>query len=487
MSSESDDSYGVEGARSPILIDAKSFPPLEMRNGWRMLTETIKRDIKSSHEARMSMLPFCRTPLSEDLPNLAVTTVSSDGKVGRLMQRFKKLEEYLRLPQVPDESLSPDITHARFLMTKDAKSMIDSGKTHALKNGAANNGVTLAEKAMVAQRYVFARDIKILAFGSELIENPDKFDDKKEFDLPSGTHIRINTEDEETRNALLDPANWDRREQIKDRVHVIKSGNKEFIIKERKTSRHTDTAQGGHFDGLSSKDEFLTAEDLYENGQRQKGSVRLTWEKPLGYVEYPDGFSFVVFEHEGKKIKISEFRRQILEHKDKFQTEFESVNRLQLKYGCPQLGFEEFAKIKSEISLRQSEFLYAQSLVELGYENTDEDRFNMFRVKMVDDKPMFELVGMDLERMRKVPVGQINKHQFASTDMLIDSYLLSTNGVPAMLVNEDWIGEGNELVQECLKNQKENYEYNLAIELSEKNSLVGRLLALLEKVRDRKS
>jgi hypothetical protein len=45
---------------------------------------------------------------------------------------------------------------------------------------------------------------------------------------------------------LLNPINRKKKKQIKDRIFEITIGDKQYILKEQKSSKHFDTMKNGH-------------------------------------------------------------------------------------------------------------------------------------------------------------------------------------------------------------------------------------------------
>ena len=305
-------------------------------------------------------------------------------------------------------------------------------------------GITAQERLMIAQRYRFARDVKLLALQAEIagLRENIQIDDGGEAVLPSGTSIRINVEDETRRQELLNPQNWQKRRQLKDRVYEIQVGPSKYILKEKKTARHTDTKKHGHKPGLTSLEEFQTAQHFQENGVEQQGSIKVDWENPVASVTFPDGFQFTVFEHEDGLLEESSITQvlaqEILEDREQFKVEFVAIQAMAGKFKddpkvlafergnresglrailqwlglrkeqVPELSFEEFAVIKALRMKRQARSLMQEIIVRNGYTNSDLDGYS-FKINSQNGIPQLEIFGFDFEYFSKIDQDEIEE------------------------------------------------------------------------------
>ena len=141
---------------------------------------------------------------------------------------------------------------------------------------------------MITKRYKYARDVKMLALGAEITEQESVAPNEDgEILLPSGIKLVIDVSKDTKRTDLLSPHLWERRRQLKDRVYEIDVNGRKYILKEKKTARHTDTKEGGHREGRLSSEEFETAQHFQENGTVSNGRLSVGWEQPVGYSSYP--------------------------------------------------------------------------------------------------------------------------------------------------------------------------------------------------------
>lgn len=365
---------------------------------WRLISEAIRRDIRAKSTIRRALIPFVQRPLSENIPSDALKVMERNSSfVAKLGVRYRAgLTEYLNLPPVPDELLVPDLRNAF--------------------------GITLAEQALVATRYRFARDIKLLSLAAEILEQGGvKLNRKNETVLPSGTIIAIDSclKGEDVKG-FLDPLQWERRKQIKDRVYEIAIGNRPYILKEKKTARHMDTKEDGHIPGLSAAQEFATAQHFLKKGFRNHGDIRLSWEQPLGFVIFPDGFQFTAYEFKEGLISDDDIEARlvttIMNRRDFFEREFrliaEGAEKWKTTPGALRylvegsgsslaeeelkpLNFDDFTKVKIRRMVERAKDLQQETIYSLNFTNSDADG-HAFRIRSTPNVEL-EIVGMDFE------------------------------------------------------------------------------------------
>lgn len=299
---------------------AGAFRIDDLDREWNLVTETAKRNIFQNPDARRALIGFTTIPVSESLPASFLSSIGGvDPRVNRISSRYERnLGVFLALPSVPDELLRPDLRSAAF-----------RSDTYP------DYGITNEEREMVTRRYRYGRDVKLLALGAEMTEvgsnnlNAQANGSITEYALPSGVRIGVATKDQQITDDLLTPQLWEKRKQIKDRVYEITVNGKRYILKERKTTRHRHTPSKYH-DGLTSEEEMTLAQKLNDLNIRE-GGIKLNWEIPLGFVEFPDGFQFALFEFtdglnsdSGANEKLA---FAILDDKLHFNAEYEQVKQ----------------------------------------------------------------------------------------------------------------------------------------------------------------
>jgi hypothetical protein len=459
----------IEGwtQRSRGLDIAEKAKDSEVDHQWKMVTESIRRRVGTDTEVRSILTDFVAEPLSEGLPLEVVSAVAEqEGKVARTARISKGLGLVLKLDSVPDEIITPDITNAPHLKRKSQKaksleSTIEYGDDYQSSLDRIREsvtkwpGITPQERKLIARRYRYARDVKILGFMAELHDQPFEGDVSPDgllhHSLNSGVRLTISAEAHTAFPDLLNPEVWESRKQLKDRVHAVTVNDKEFIMKERKTPRHTDVKKHGHKDGARSSEEFESAREFAGLGSvAVDPDMDVFWEKPLGYVEFPDGFEFCMFESVPGLIINSEYARHILiseirKHPETFQEEFERIRkRAEVLYAenpkfkkgssidsyhvesrkpkrfpmlpntrqhkkkydkfekeLAELTFDDFAEVKASVLMEESRIVLAKTIAERGYINSDFDGYG-YRV-LEGERPRLQIIGFDFEYYKKNP------------------------------------------------------------------------------------
>lgn len=378
-------------------IETKNLAGKDIEKQWMLLTEAVRREILENPEARRLAAAYATKPVSESLPDDFLAGLSSNKRVAKLKERYSQtIGDFLKLPPVPEERIDPDIRHAPRL--------------------------TERERSMVGQKYRFARDIKLLALGAEVLEQGENIKTGKygEVILSSGTAISINTEDEQDKQKLLNPHLWEKRRQIKDRVYEITVGDSRYILKEKKTSRHLHTKRHGHIPGLTSLEEFKTAQHFQKSGTVEEGDVKVRWEKPVASVVFPDGFQFTVFEYRDglmdERAAIVNLSNEIKAREEQFKDEFEKIKTMAVKFKnnsdvlafepirtgqMPELTFADFAFIKALRIKEKARNLMKEAIIKNGYDNSDFDGY-AFKVNIADGKFQLEIFGFDFEYFYKI-------------------------------------------------------------------------------------
>ena len=403
---------------------------------WLILTESARQSILDNPAARSAITGFAGAALNEKLPEEAVIRLAQeDQKVAQIFPaKTQAVASVLSLDEVPDKLIKPDIMHAPALIRKqdELKPLARSKQKDDPEIFASyleqtveriNNapGLTKAEKELIARRYRFARDIKLLTLMAELHDDPVKDTEPDspiiEHTIKSGTKMAMTREAFKNDPSLLDPRKWQSRRQLKDRVFTVRIDDKDYVLKERKTSRHTDVKRGGHRDGLTSQQEFEVASKFAALGTIQEGDVKVRWEKPLGYVEFPDGYQFSLFEHEralSTTAPVGELANSILNDPKEFTDEFAQISEeakqiyhqrddlidkfdpfAQEDEAPDELKVYEFAELKANALINQATELLSAQMRELGFTNSDTDGFGY--VVHQGKRPTLEIIGFDFE------------------------------------------------------------------------------------------
>lgn len=438
--------------RHPVIgpEQAEQFPEAQIDKQWRYVTEVMRRAVQEKPAVRQCLLEFLNQPVSESLAWEALQQLAPlDQRLANFLDRYKdgQLVRYLNFPPVPDEQLQPDIFNAPKLpnaeasvqMLRDLYTNEDEQYQRTLQRLVDSKhfltGVTIEERWLVAHRYRFARDIKMLALGAELLEHPVATAPDRHITLPSGVEILLDTNNPEQQQDLLQPTLWERRQQFKDRVYEIAVNGRKYFLKEKKTNRHTDTKRGGHLDGQTSQAEFKTAQHFRDNVTIQEGHFSMNWEQPIGAVTFPDGFSFAVYEFAPGLIGEDQITRKLAaaieRHRQEFEVEYQAVAKAADQYKdsprvlafenlksesaltkvlqwlklaktapSPTLSFEEFATVKAYRMETQARNRMRDLVLAEGYENSDIDGY-AYRLIEVDELQL-EIVGFDFEYYKKM-------------------------------------------------------------------------------------
>jgi hypothetical protein len=402
------------------LLDPATLQPAAVKE-WRHLTGDLLHDIDNP-DVQAMLIPYCTTPVSEDLARDVLATP--------LVQRLREdtedataLDAYAHIPPIDEDRIPRDMQYA----WKEAGT------------------ITETEFSMIEQRYIMARDIKLLALGAELRQvgatgQQVQSDETGAVHLPSG--IILHGEGvAESAPSLLDPSNWQGRRQLKDRVHVIIADGKRYIMKEQKTERHTDTTKGGHQPEhrIHPSREFEVGQVLNTPETPPKDGIHVKWERPLGYVEYPDGFAFGIYEFEsglvGENTAESALYLNIIEHPEDFEAEFaacsadmqrftntpfvrEARDVRGTRFGSAIFGkmsktpkalrqplkFDEFAAAKARQMMISADHAQADVQIERGLVDHDDDG-TLYRVPA--GKAELEIIGLDFERYAKITPDKI--------------------------------------------------------------------------------
>lgn len=433
---------GLIEQRIPI-VNAESQLSIDIIDQrWKLITEVIRRDLLVKPEVRQRLIQFSNQGVSEKLPEeLIKSLVDEDERVAALFTRYQQdLGQFLSLPVVPEDQIKPDLKHATRLVDVE-KAMADFSELYGkdspayiqrmqeyVNSGRFTYGITDEERTLATKRYAYSRDVKLLALSAEMVESGTdiNLNNNGEVLLPSGTKIVIDPKiPQTTRTDLLSPQLWEKRRQLKDRVYEIYVNDRKYLLKEKKTDRHTDTKQGGHVDGQLSSEEFEIAQNFQDNAQITQGDIKTGWEKPVGFVTFPDGFQFVVFEFEENLISEEDLRGklqvEIFNHQPQYQEEYNRVlqsnerkgilntiaTKLKLRKETP-LTYQQFAILKANRIKKRAENLLKKTIIQMGYDNSDQDGFS-FRINSDPNQFQLEIMGFDFEYYSKIPDEEVQQ------------------------------------------------------------------------------
>lgn len=451
--------YDAIPTRKPIITSEsiKDFPPSALDHQWNLITEALRQEMLVRGDVRKALIPFCQAPVSEKLPEKVLETLTPlDTRIAKLSSRFQKVfGRFTKLPEIPTEFIIPNVQSAlphaslqelitQILTTDDIqnRSQIQKAMQITSKRGDFTKGLTPEEKQMIIRRNGYARDVKLLALGAEILDQhpPLRPSVDLEIGLPSGTKIGINPDAIEQATILIQPHMWVRRKQFHARVYEIDTGGKRYILKEKKTRTHEGTKKDGFVEGQSSSEEFRIAKSFYEKASVEEGILKVCWEKPIGYVQFPDGYQFTIFESLGGLLEEEtvqpELQHAILENREQFETEYSAIKQHLMKFltdpyvvmlekgsdseaakellkgigvkaKSTNFSFEDYALIKSVRLIKNAKQLIGSLPLRLNYDVDDLDGY-AFRISR-NGKMQLEIVGFDFEYFFRISENEAMK------------------------------------------------------------------------------
>ncbi|MEK7458621.1 MAG: hypothetical protein AAB612_04050, partial [Patescibacteria group bacterium] len=126
------DQFADIEVREPVIPNEylKKVTPEVLTQQWRLLCEVIKRQLIISVPLQEKILAFVADPVDELLPiKLLKAAYLVDARTEKISDRFlPKLGDFLSVPEVPKEELTPDLKNAKGLADLDATIKIFSKK-----------------------------------------------------------------------------------------------------------------------------------------------------------------------------------------------------------------------------------------------------------------------------------------------------------------------------------------------------------------------
>lgn len=423
--------------RTPVVDVISDEVRVSQDRRWSIVTEAARRAILDDGEVAAIAAGHSTDDLSEGLPKAFIDDLSpSSASIQRAFAvSGPRLAEHLALPSVPEElipfgiravdhNISPADAHARLKDTAKNYPLLYDQDLQDLRAEVAIPRLTTGEERLVTDRYRRARDVKLLSLIGELTKQKPVFKDEgdlKVAELDSGVHIALTSEALSANAGLADEAKWKWRRQIKDRVYEVSVAGKHYIMKEKKTSRHTDVWVDDN-DGVvghetsTSEQEFKTGQEFSQFQPTTHGELTLTWEKPIGYAEFPDGYQFCLFEKiedaEDYTLKfIKQTEEEIMARPEAYVAEYQEVQAAATTFIANHQGsfvltdpkalmsFEAFAAAKTEVLMTQAEQDVTRAILQAGYVDEDHKAF-MLRKNLPtnpSERIHLELIGMDYE------------------------------------------------------------------------------------------
>ncbi len=437
--------------REPIIDEVTwtSLSEAPVDSEWGDVTGLVLQAIQQQGSIRERLAPFVQTPVGETLPQSILDAAfgesgSHDQARGLTAQAYPSLTRYLAVPPIPDEEIGQTLRGFDYLITPEdsIRVFIDEGIDEnfiraALKTIAAQgtymHGVSDAEAELIAAPTLeLARDARNPAAlaAALLIENVQLNEHGLSLTRADGLKVGVTPDCRPHELGLLDPQTWQGRKQIEDRTYEAYAGNRKYLLKEHKTTRHRNTPVGvPEIEGHPSEQEFAIAQEFQAHGTR-KGEVNLRWERPIGFVEFPDGFQFIVYEFQAGLIDREEARPQlaatIRSHQDQYFDEYEAV------WGVTGCTFEEFSRAKARQLIDQAEQLVRDTPLELEYKNRDDPQYGLL-IDDQDGEMTVSAFGYDFEYFTKQTAAYLENERQLNT---------VSDENHAITVRRDGIGRG---------------------------------------------
>lgn len=433
-----------QAARKPVIEGGffKENSPEAVIRAWGLVTQALQEEMQTDVALRSQMAEFVAYPVDERLSTSLLEIAEQHPRTTKICKRYAEvLGSVLRSPVVPDGAIEQSIVRTRRLgeSALQAEELVPKELLESFLGGVMlqgfvgedfeKKGISLEEQQLLLLRYPFARDVKMLALAAVWKDHP--------LHLSSGTNEGIAiTDDTQTGlkvmvvdhqalllNDLLNPDVWKRRVQIKDRVYLVQVNNKKFILKEHKTNRHKDTDRFGGRETVSSIEEATIGHVFSREGSAEESGFRLSWERPIGAVVFPDGFQFSLFAFEEELKNAEQAEREmpvffhehweglepeylmICENVDKFIDDpiiREHVQGLDVLREAllrePKQFFtkELFLDAWRRHILERAKYLPRLMIKLKGYRNIDPQE-PIFRLSTRNNTPVVEYVGYDFE------------------------------------------------------------------------------------------
>jgi|GEM_PF-2337914 len=432
----------------PPEIARINFDIPRVEKEWLVLTEVCRRQLKNNTEqhpvdGNNAVADVCIGFLSkvpnEELPEEFYRAINEqvlepDSELQKVSRFMGTLPNFLEIPPTPEEEYN--------------------------YYGALRAGSHLSNEKVdrILRRSRYARDVKLLALAAEMkVVDEPTLQQEDEFITPHGVKVKINPALNGQRESILDPSSWELRRVIKDRVHLAVIGGKEYILKERKSHRHSDVAGTNNRQirfGNTSEQEFDLAMGITNAGTIHHGDIIIGWERPVAFVKYPDPeeTQLVLFEKIPDAIDIADYKSRANSEKmlvdlttqlaeliiqnehsysqemqqrceqaveqyasigywdsDKYPAYFEQMEALEQNpdpesMRAEEINFREYAYILATRMVLSSSRQLDEELLLRGYYNEDHEGKSerLFSVNVTDERAKLNVHGIDLEYAKKV-------------------------------------------------------------------------------------
>ncbi len=410
--------------RTPVITDAEmqQYKRERVAHRWQVVGGVMLHAIQKGEWDTTAGQSILAEPITEATPGRLVTAAAQQSPlVRRALDIHPAVRSYVEIPAVPDDMLgagfnefqqlvSPhDVIDAVYGSTGDddpdmvlmlAKEQLERHQQH----GSFRNGITKSERDLAYTRYPMARDSALLAIGAELQANPGlQPDQQNRITLPSGSVITIVPGQEDAAAALLDVQQWRGRRTIMDRVSLVETASGKYILKEHKTKYHVHVPPP-HVSPRSTAEEVAIATELSQRVPTAGALASISWERPIGYLEVPNGFSAAVFAYEEGLIPLdkvnSQIEQAIRQHPEPYRAEFDTITAIA---GNETVTWDDYAAAKARMLRTYASDLLVKDTIGAGFTNSDPKATlvdHAFRIHVPDngtDELGIEIIGFDYE------------------------------------------------------------------------------------------
>lgn len=356
--------YDFDSEKKKVLLEERKY-----------FTHQLYKKIFRDKEIQGKIKKTYNKSVSQEMTREIINTICTQSELNTYSKHYPNLFNLLQLPTIPDWKIG-----------------------WGLKNWNLN----IHEKHVADFKYQFARDMKYLQFATELLWTVHKIEENEFFEFyktQSDIEIILTSKNNNFKT-LLNPINRKKKKQIKDRIFEITIGDKQYILKEQKSSKHFDTMKNGHRPWVSSKEEMSIAIHLNEKHSiiDKERSISLHWEKPIGSVTFPDWFQWCVFE---KWYWLDTYSNELLieriiNNKEQFLLEYNNISKKLQK----NIDFEEYAKIKADYMYRSLSHEKEKQMILAWYKALDGTQWN-YRIWKIQNMVFLDFFWYDFEYTSK--------------------------------------------------------------------------------------
>lgn len=389
---------------------------------------------------------------------------------------WDKVYNYLKLPELNEGDLTKDLwlsSKTWFYTPKERYEIwlerwfewteMDERMNGWINQRLFTEWITDNEFKMQLQKNIFKSDVALLWLMNELNTYPDFIQDSNNplVELPSWIKLHLNLNSEE-KNFILNINNRKLKKQIKDRVYKVRIWKKDYILKERKTKLHKDTFKNWHRDGLTSLQEYEVWIKMQEF-QVNDWEIRVWWEKPLACVEYPNGYSFVLFQESfsgnsntsntedelysiiiKNKLQYTQLYQEFIStsknyaqhpqvrkqvYRDSYHKAYKpfryirtiSTQFIRSRINLKSFNFEDFAKVYANFLIKLSLLRLNESRLCSGYRNSDTNQYNR-TISEENWLAICKVIGYDFEYFYEMNESKKSEEDKWNRDMKNDRH-----------------------------------------------------------------